>query len=320
MKQAIITGSTGFIGSSFVEFLVSKGIDVLAIGRKDKNHISKIRSKRIKGASYINLDMKDISNLGDKISEIRWNVGNDCVFFNLAWGGETKLSDLNINAQMQNVAWCVNALKISEDIGCKRFVQVGTMEEAFTHKYLKLDHNKNDQYNRHVIYSVAKIAAKYALQLKASNMSIDYIYLLHSHVMGEDDDKDSFLQVTLQKLINEDDLIFSSGEQFFDVISLSDCSLGYYLVCEKGKSNEEYWVGSGDPRKLREYVERMYKLFPSKKEMNFGKLPYNDIILEKDDFSIANLVADTGYKPLMTFEETVKDLHDSLFDNNSDQK
>ena len=54
--------------------------------------------------------------------------------------------------------------------------------------------------------------------------------------------------------------------------------------------------------------------------MNFGKLPYNDIILEKDDFSIANLVADTGYKPLMTFEETVKDLHDSLFDNNSDQK
>ena len=315
MKKAIITGSTGFIGSAFVEFLVSKGIDVLAIGRKDLNDVSKIRRKRIKDATYLNLDMKNISKLSEKISEIKWSVGDDCVFFNLAWGGETKLSDLNIHSQMQNVAWCVNALETSEKIGCSRFIQVGTMEEAFTHKYIKLDHHKNDQYNRHVIYSVAKIAAKYALKLKASNMGIDYIYVLHSHVMGEDDDKDSFLQVTLQKLVNGDDLVFSSGEQFFDVISLSDCSLGYYLICEKGKSDEENWVGSGNPRKLREYVERMFELFPSKKKMEFGKLPYNDIILEKEDFSIANLADHTGYKPLMTYEKTVKELHDSLFDD-----
>lgn len=313
MKKAIITGSTGFIGSAFVKFLVAKGIDVLAIGRKDLNDISKIRRKRIKDATYLNLDMKNISQLSEKISEIKWSIGDDCVFFNLAWGGETNLSDLNIQSQMLNVAWCVNALEVSEKIGCSRFIQVGTMEEAFTHKYLKLDHHKNDQYNRHVIYSVAKIAAKYALKLKASNMNIDYIYVLHSHVMGEDDDKDSFLQVTLQKLVNGDDLIFSSGEQFFDVISLADCSLGYYLICQKGKSDEEYWVGSGNPRKLREYVEKMFNLFPSKKEMQFGKLPYNDIILEKEDFSIANLEADTGYKPIMTFEETVKELHESLF-------
>lgn len=320
MKKAIITGSTGFIGSAFVEFLVAKGIDVLAIGRKDLNDISKIRRKRIKDATYLNLDMKNISQLSEKISEIKWSIGDDCVFFNLAWGGETNLSDLNIQSQILNVAWCVNALEVSEKIGCSRFIQVGTMEEAFTHKYLKLDHHKNDQYNRHVIYSVAKIAAKYALKLKASNMNIDYIYVLHSHVMGEDDDKDSFLQVTLQKLVNGDDLIFSSGEQFFDVISLADCSLGYYLICQKGKSDEEYWVGSGNPRKLREYVEKMFNLFPSKKEMQFGKLPYNDIILEKEDFSIANLEADTGYKPIMTFEETVKELHESLFGDSDANK
>ena len=151
-------------------------------------------------------------------------------------------------------------------------------------------------------------------------MNIDYIYVLHSHVMGEDDDKDSFLQVTLQKLVNGEDLIFSSGEQFFDVISLSDCSMGYYLICQKGKPDEEYWVGSGNPRKLRECVERMYKLYPSKKEMQFGKLQYNDIILEKDDFSIKNLEDHTGYKPLMTYEETVQDLHNSLFKNNTNNQ
>ena len=313
MKKAIVTGATGFIGSSFVQFLVDKGIDVVALGRKPLEEVRKTRRQKIEGAHYINLDMKEIENLDKKIAEINWNAGNDCVFFNLAWGGVNGLSDLDIHAQMENVGWCIAALEVSVEIGCSRFIQVGTMEEAFTYSYLKLDHHKNNQYNRHVIYSVAKIAAKNALKLKASTLNIDYIYVLHSHVMGADDDKDSFLQVTLQKLVRGEDLIFSSGEQIFDVISLEDCALGYYLICTKGTSGEEYWVGSGDPRRLREYVERMYTLFPSNKEMQFGELPYNDIVLSKEDFSIEKLTQHTGYKPIMTYEKTVKDLHKSLF-------
>jgi len=313
MKKAIVTGATGFIGSSFVQFLVDKGIDVVALGRKPLEDVRETRRQKIEGAHYINLDMKEIENLDKKIAEINWDAGKECVFFNLAWGGVNGLSDLDIHAQMKNVGWCVSALEVSAEIGCSRFIQVGTMEEAFTYSYLKLDHHKNKQYNRHVIYSIAKIAAKNALKLKASTLNIDYIYVLHSHIMGADDDKDSFLQVTLQKLVQGEDLIFSSGEQIFDVVSLADCALGYYLICTKGISGEEYWVGSGDPRRLREYVERMYILFPSDKEMQFGKLPYNDIVLSKEDFSIDNLSQHTGYKPIMTYEQTVKDLHKSLF-------
>jgi len=312
MKKAIVTGATGFIGAAFVKSLTDKGIDVVALGRKSLVEVKKSRSEKLTAAKYINLDMKEIMSLNTRLNEISWDVGSECVFFNLAWGGVTGLSDLDIEAQMQNVGWSVNALEESVAIGCSRFVQVGTMEEAFTYKYLELDHHKNNEYNRHVIYSVAKIVAKNALALKASNLNIDYIYVLHSHIMGEDDDKDSFLQVTLQKLVNGDDLIFSSGEQTFDVISLEDCALGYYLICEKGISGQEYWVGSGDPRRLREYVERMYRLFPSAKEMQFGKLLYNDIILSKGDFSIENLVKHTGYKPAMSFEQTVKKLYQTL--------
>ena len=313
MKQAIVTGATGFIGTAFVKFLTDKGVDVVALGRKAISDVKDSRRKKLTSAKYINLNMREIGSLHTKLQEISWHIGAECIFFNLAWGGADGLSDLDIEAQMQNVGWSVNALEESVVIGCSRFIQVGTMEEAFTHKYLELDHNKNNEYNRHVIYSIAKIAAKNALALKASSLDIDYIYVLHSHVMGEDDDKDSFLQVTLQKFVNGDDLIFSSGEQIFDVISLADCALGYYLICQKGISGEEYWVGSGDPRKLREYVERMYNLFPSGKEMQFGKLPYNDIVLSKDDFSTESLVQHTGYKPTMSYEQTIKDLYQTLF-------
>ena len=312
MKKAIVTGATGYIGSVFVEYLIQKNIEVLALGRKDYEDISSIRKDKLKGSIYLKIDMSEISLLEKKISKISFDIGDSCVFINLAWGGVSKLSDLDIEAQMKNVPWSVNAIEIAKAMGCDKFIQIGTMEEAFTYKYLELDYHKNNEYNRHVIYSVAKIAAKKALEIKSHQLGIDLIYVLHSHVMAPDDDKDSFLQVTLQKLINGDELVFSTGEQLFDVVSAKDCAVGYFLICEKGISGSDYWVGSGKPKRLREYVERMYELYPSGKEMQFGKFPYNDIKLSVDDFSIKNLVEDTGYAPSSTYEEIVKELYGSL--------
>ena len=315
MKKAIVSGSTGFIGASFVEYLIQNGVEVLALGRKEKERVSNLRKQKLKGANYLKLDMSRIGALEHEIQESKWDVGEDCIFFNLAWGGVDRLSDMDIEAQMQNVAWSISALEISKSIGCRRFIQVGTMEETFTHKYLELDHHKNDEFNRHVIYSIAKISAKHALTVKASEIGMDFIYVLHSHVMGPDDDKDSFLQVTLRKLIDGDELVFSSGMQYFDVISTKDCTRGYFLICKKGVPGEEYWVGSGEPRRLREYIERMYKMFPSGQEMQFGKLPYNDVTLDPEDFSTELLCRHTGYKPSMTYEQTVRELHDSFHDS-----
>ena len=116
----------------------------------------------------------------------------------------------------------------------------------------------------------------------------------------------------MQKLIKGDELIMSNGEQLFDVVSARDCAHGYYLICNKGKAGSQYWVGSGHPKKLKEYVNRMYKLFPSSQELQYGKLPYNDVILREEDFSITNLVEDTGYSPIITYEESVKELHEYL--------
>jgi len=312
MNKAIVTGATGFIGSHFVEYLVAQGIDVLALGRKELKEVPEAKRSKLKHSSYLKLDMSEISTLGTTLNQIAWDVGQNCVFFNLAWGGEQILSDLNVAAQMRNVAQSVSALEAAKSLGCARFIHVGTMEEAFTEEYLKLDYRKHSQYNRHVIYSVAKMAAKNALRMRAMQLDMEFIYVLHSHVMGPNDDKDSFLQVTLQKLISGDELIFSTGEQLFDVISLEDCALGYYLICKFGRPGETYWVGSGDPLQLREYVERMYQLYPSGREMQFGKFQYNDIVLKKEAFSITNLINDTGYQPSMTFEQTVQILHKHL--------
>ena len=126
--------------------------------------------------------------------------------------------------------------------------------------------------------------------------------------MGPLDNKDSFLQVTLGKLFSKDELVFSTGEQFFDCISVFDLARAYFLVAQKGHNGKEYWIGSGKARKLKDYVKIMYDLYPSGKDLKFGHYKYNDISLSVEDFSIEELTADTGFKPLNTYENTVNNL------------
>ena len=311
MKSAIITGATGFIGATLVKLLIESNIKVLALGRKPWTEVDQKRLQPNDLLTYCQVSMEEIELLPQKVKELEWS-GEDCVFYNLAWGGKSKLSDLEIEHQINNIAWSANALKAAKKVGCNRFVHVGTMEEAFTSKYLELDFHKNTEYNRHVIYSVAKMGSRNLLKVLAKEEGIDLMVGTNSHVMGPNDDKDSFLQVTLQKLIDGEELIFSTGEQIFDVISSYDCARAYQFIGEKGKPHGEYWIGSGEARPLKEYVKIMAGLYPSGQELQFGKFEYNDISLTLEDFSIQTLKEDTGFTPSMSYEKTVHQLYDWL--------
>ncbi|MDD4274324.1 MAG: hypothetical protein PHG14_11420 [Desulfobacter postgatei] len=66
---------------------------------------------------------------------------------------------------------------------------------------------------------------------------------------------------------------------------------------KKGQPGQNYWVGSGQARPLKEYVKTMASLYPSGQPLRFGEMPYNDISLKKEDFSIESLTRDTGFFP-----------------------
>ena len=63
MKKAIITGATGFIGSALVRKLLSRNIEVLALGRKAWQDVDSNRLSESKGFTYIQIDMSEIETL-----------------------------------------------------------------------------------------------------------------------------------------------------------------------------------------------------------------------------------------------------------------
>ena len=252
--------------------------------------------------------MKDISRLKTIIDKKKIGITNNSYFYHFAWGGENGLSDLNVEAQLKNVIWTRDAFNVSKELGIKKFIFVGTMEEKFTLNYLNLNHKKDDFYNRHVVYALAKLAARNTLKAIYNDKKIELIFATNSHVMGPKDDRDSFLQLTLKKMLLNEDLLLAPCDKYFDVISSFDCARAYKLIGEKGENLKDYWIGSGNPKILKEYVKIMKKMFSYNKDLNFNGLSINEIPLSKDDFSIENLQKDTGFNPIMSFTDTVKEL------------
>lgn len=311
MRQAIITGASGFIGARLAKFLAYHNIETFALGRKPLSEIDTERLQEKDNLHYVQIDMANIEDLPTLLRNYHVTL-DDCVFFNFAWAGKKGLSDLDVEGQLNNAIWSVNAYKVADKLGCKKFVHVGTMEEAFADEYLDKDFHKDTVYNRHLIYSIAKITARNLLKTLRPNLSPELIVVAKSHVMGPNDHRDSLLRMAMKRMIEYKPLEFTSGKQNFDVVSITDCVRAFKLIGELGKDMAEYWVGSGKARTLREYIEILVKRYEPGMQMHFGKIAYSDVLLSLDTFSPKKLHEDTGFVCKQEYEDAVEEMYQYL--------
>jgi len=307
MKQAIVNGATGFIGSALVRQLVADGVEVLGLGRRAADALPTHRLPSPERFRYRTLTLDDTERLPDVVREAGFPV-DDCVFFNIAWWGTDKVSDFGVHAQLRNVVRATSSLAASAAVGCRLFVHAGSMEEHFAEAYVGLDYHQSNASNRHIIYALSKCGAKRMLKMLHADSPTPVVLTTFSHVMGVDDGKDSFLQVALDKFLHGGDLSFTSGEQIFDTIHVSDVVRGLVSVGKHGRPGQDYWIGSGQARRLREYVEEMARLYPPGQELGFGRVSFSDVILPKELFAIDLIREHTGFEPSVSFEMMVREL------------
>jgi nucleoside-diphosphate-sugar epimerase len=305
--KVVVTGASGFVGSRLVAELVGGGYKVAALGRKHYDSLSAFRKSLLRGSTYIEGDLDQVEQIEDKLRYEGFYGDSLRTVFHLAWSGDGRLSDLDVSAQTKNITRTTATYEMASRLGATRFLFCGSMEEEFAELYTRMDHTREQKFNRHVVYALAKMSARQALKWCWRSEFSDVVFATNSHVIGPGDDKDSFLQVALSKILAGKDIDMSSGEQRFDVIDVEDCARAYLAIAERGLSGRTYWVGSGRPRRLRDYVEEMVSLFPPV-NIHYGSMPFNDVILELEVFNIYRTVTDTGFKPLISFEDSVRKL------------
>lgn len=300
MKHAIVTGATGFIGQHLVNEIASKGVTVTAVVRNE------LKAKSIfQNMPFVKLVVCPLKKM-NQLPKLVGTVSEETVFYHLAWEGTSGIERTNVNLQLDNVSYTVEAVKTAQSLGCDCFVGAGSiMEFESTNAVYDLN-NKPAPTN---IYSTAKLTAHYMGRIIAADSNMRFVWPYITNAYGETECSTRFLNTMVRKFLTNQKMDFSAATQIYDFVHVLDVAKAFALLGDYGENGQTYCVGSGEPRSLKEYIIQARDLLDDTVELHFGKYP--GISLEEKIFDTNTLKRDTGFNAKISFQEGIIRLKES---------
>lgn len=292
MKKALVTGANGFLGKALVNELLKNGIQVFALDRDDKG----LFPEKVK---FIALDLCDCGKLSELIPDRDIDV-----VFHLAWGGASGASRADYDMQLNNVKMTCDLVKAAARSGIKKFVGAGTLAQYDCLAYAGENGSVPSPIS---CYASAKIAAEYMSKAIANEVNVEHIWCVISNLYGVGDTTNNFVNYATKKMLCGERASFTSAEQNYDFVYITDIIRGIYLCGKNGKSNNSYYIGSGRARPLKEYIKIIRDTIDPNIELHFGEVEFKGKSLPIEKFSCEHITDDTGYISKIRFEDGIAD-------------
>ncbi len=293
IKKAIVTGANGFVGLYVTRELIKNGVEVIAVVR---DYDSDIRS--ISGLDGIRIVVCDMANYG-KLQDIVKDKDID-VIYHFAWLGSAGPLRNDTHVQCANIENSCTLLDSCKEMDIKRFIFASSIME-----YELLEHEKKGTIEKSTIYSAAKLATNFMLEMKASSCGIEYIRTVISNVYGPEEKSPRLINSSIRKMLNNEHCAFSDGEQMYDFIYCTDAARAYFAIGENGIPGKEYYIGSLKPKKLKCFLTQLRDCVDSSIQIGLGELPPIVTSCDYDRFDIEAVKRDTGVEPEISFEEGI---------------
>lgn len=305
MKRVIITGPTGSIGTALIEHLIQNDVEVLAVVRRNSKRKSNIVKHPLVKCIELNLDeLESIS---------QFTEGNMYdVFFHFGWDGTFGNSRNNMQGQLLNIQYTLDAVEAASRAGCKKFIGAGSQAE-----YGRVEGNLSA--TTPVFpengYGIAKLCAGQMSRILCEQKGIEHIWTRILSVYGPNDGLSTMVMSTIAKLLKGQRASLTQGEQKWDYLYSKDAGKAMYLLGEKGQSGKVYCIGSGQIKRLKDYIEVIKENIDSNAELGYGEIPYSEKQVMYLCADISELEQDTGFMPDYSFEEGIKETIDWYKDN-----
>ena len=293
MRKIVITGATSMIGVALTRCAIKEGIKILCIVRKDSKRLNNIPQSNLVNVEYCNID--EYNNL-----DLR-----DCydVFYHLAWEKTSRVSRDDVDAQVNNIRYSLDAVRLSKRLGCKKFIGAGSQAEyGIVAESIKPETPVNPKSG----YGIAKYTAGRLGCLLCSKIDIQFNWVRILSVYGQLDGAHSLIMYAIHELKSGRSPEFTKCEQIWDYLYCDDAARALLAIGENGIDGKFYPLGSGSKRKLSEYIEKIRDIIAPDIELKFGKkdyYPHQPMYLCAD---ISELTNDTGWKPETSFEDGIK--------------
>ena len=298
MKNILLTGATGMIGSAIVREALRRDCNVTCIVRKGSSRV-----KNIPNDSRVHVVECDISDYGSlELS------GTYDVFMHLAWDKTSVGGRDDVDCQLRNIQYTLDAVRLAKRAGCSVFIGAGSQAE-YGVKSVPL--TPELPVNPESGYGIAKYAAGKFSALLCKQLDIRFNWLRILSVYGPNDGQNTLISYVVRELKAGRSPELTKCEQTWDYLHCDDAARAFFAVAEKGVDGKAYPLGSGKARPLREYVTAVRDAVNPAIKIEFGKKPYyphQPMCLVAD---ISELVADTGWRPEIEFVDGVKDVNNA---------
>lgn len=295
MKKVIVTGANGFIGTALCRELSNQGISVIAVVRNEEENISNIEN--LKGLRIVYSDLSEFKNLNEKISDRDIDV-----LYHLAWVGSAGPLRGCADVQFNNIKYTCDTVKACSKMNCKRFVFASSIMEYEIEAVMATDATPGIN----TLYSSAKVSADYMARTIAGSLGVDYIRAVISNIYGPGELSPRLVNTSIRKLLNGEHCAFSAGEQTYDFIYIDDAAKTFVAIGEKGVVNRTYYIGSQNPKPLKEFLCELRDQVDPNIEIGLGEIPFNGVSLTYNEFNVHAVKEDTGFVPTVSFAEGIQ--------------
>ena len=212
------------------------------------------------------------------------------VFYHFAWRGVNGPEKADPDIQIQNIQIAINAAKLAKMLSCKRFLCSGTIAER---GLASLSHLQ--QTNGGMMYSAGKHSANLMLETYCKYIGLDFVWMQFSNIYGPGNRTGNLVSYTINKLSESCDAEFGPANQPYDFIYIDDLIEAVYRLGITKTKQCFYFIGSGRPRILKEYLFEIGELMNKKEKIRIGQRVDDGILYTEDMFDIAPLVSEIGH-------------------------
>ncbi len=292
MKNAIVTGASGFIGSAVCRELLNNHISVIAIVR-DRTSMAQVENKNL---VIVEAEMCEYLSLSDKLPE------NIDVFYHFAWDGAYGTILGEYEKQIENIQYTCDALKLAHKIRCKKFIMAGTINELELFQFHKANVNIP---RKACIYGIAKLACDFMGKTLAADWGIDFNVAIIGSCFGPGDNSKRIHNTIILNLLCGKSPVLIKGDTIHDWIYIDDVARMFLALGKRSVNMKSYYLGHRSLRRLDEIVRDVRDELNPDVELKFGEIQSSFNI----DYSLVDLEAvyqDTGCIAESDFKHSIR--------------
>lgn len=290
MKKVLVTGANGFIGSSLIKKMIANNIEVVAVditfaGNRlpNSNLITKVESG-VEAA------------LAEKIP-----AGEYDAFYHLAWKGVNGAEKADPSVQLANIQMAVDCANICKQLNVKKLLCAGTVAENATFSLPELAKTSGG-----MMYGVAKHACRLILEDYCKNIGQQFVWMQFSNIFGVGNKTGNLVSYTLGELLAGKEATFGPALQPYDFIYVDDLIEAVYRLGANDTKKSFYYIGSGSPRILKDYLLRIGELAGCADKVGIGIRPDDGIKYTMDMFCNKDLVETIGEYVCTSFVDGIE--------------